>query len=109
MGNTTLADRVVTRFLSDMPQQLLALSAALDRADSKSARLTAHAIKGAAANVGGLQLRNVARELERLGESGNMQAAAELVPQLTLQWERFRNQTESAVSTPGGPTSSLNH
>ena len=94
MGNTRLAHRVLARFLLDMPQQLLALSDALGKADSETARMAAHSIKGAAANVGGAQLRAAAQEMEMLGESGLLDDGLKLLPELTGHWERFRAETE---------------
>ena len=92
MGNTNLAQRVLTRFLDDMPRQLLALSNAIEKSDSKAARLAAHSIKGAAANVGGGSLRDAARKLEDLGASGNLRDAQDLLPDLNSRFERFRTE-----------------
>jgi signal transduction histidine kinase/DNA-binding response OmpR family regulator len=97
MGNAHLARRVVSRFLLDMPQQLLTLSSALSNADSKTARIAAHAIKGAAANVGGVRLRSAAQTLEALGADGKLEDVARLLPKLTEQWERFRAETSDFV------------
>jgi PAS domain S-box-containing protein len=98
MGNANLAHRVVARFVLDMPQQLLALSEAVGKADSKTARLAAHSIKGAAANVGGVQLRAAAQQMETLGEAGNLEEVRRLMPGLTEQWERFRSATETFLN-----------
>jgi two-component system sensor histidine kinase/response regulator len=94
MGNRSLAHRVVSRFLADMPQQLLALSEAISSADAANARMAAHSIKGAAANVGGAQLRKAAQTMEALGEAGKLAEVRELLPELADQWERFRAETE---------------
>ena len=105
MGNTTLARKVVARFLTDMPNQLIALSNALSNGDSKSARLAAHSIKGAAANVGGSQLRRTAQTMEALGEAGKLDEVLQLMTGLTGDWERFRSQTETFLHRAPAPTS----
>jgi CheY-like chemotaxis protein/HPt (histidine-containing phosphotransfer) domain-containing protein len=102
MGNTQLAHRVVARFLLDMPQQLLALSAALSSQDAKTARLAAHSIKGAAANVGGVQVRRAAQALEAVGETGNFAEVDRLLPALNEEWERFRTETEPFLESGPG-------
>jgi PAS domain S-box-containing protein len=98
MGNTSLAHRVLARFLLDMPKQLLSLSEALGNADSKTARMAAHSIKGAAANVGGTQLRAAAQKMEALGAAGNLDDVLQLMPELTGHWERFRAETEKFLA-----------
>jgi two-component system sensor histidine kinase/response regulator len=94
MGNAGLAQRVVARFLLDMPQQLLALSSAIGSSDSQATRLTAHSIKGAAANVGGGPLRDAAKKIEDLGAAGDLGDVHRLLPDLTAQFECFREEAE---------------
>jgi len=94
MGNSDLARRVVSRFLTSVPQQLAALSEALEQADGKNVRLAAHSIQGAAANAGGAQLRETARQVEQLGNSGDFVAVRRLMPQLATAMEQFRAATE---------------
>jgi HPt (histidine-containing phosphotransfer) domain-containing protein len=58
--------------------------------DAKAVRLVAHSIKGAAANVGGLELREIAWKLEQTGNSGDLTAAAAALPELSASFERAR-------------------
>jgi len=94
MGNTELARRVVTVFLSSIPEQLAALAEAVDRFDAQSAGLAAHSIKGAAANAGALRLSETAQRAERLGKTGELAAVSGLLPELKARWEQFRVQAE---------------
>jgi CheY-like chemotaxis protein len=94
MGNSQMAKRIVARFVSDMPRQLLALSVALESGDSSKVRMAAHSIKGAAANVGGARLRQRAREIEERGAEGYLEQCADLLPDLNTEWETFRAETE---------------
>jgi DNA-binding response OmpR family regulator len=99
MGNAPLAQRLIGRVLLDLPQQLLNLSQAVGRADCKAACMVAHSIKGAAANVGGLQLQNVARRMEALGQTASPEEFTKLLPGLTKEWERFRVETTKFLDT----------
>jgi PAS domain S-box-containing protein len=98
MGNTRLANKIVARFVLDMPSQLLSLSQALSNADSQAARVAAHSIKGSAANVGGAQLQRTAQQMEMFGAAGNLDEGVKLMPQLNEHWERFRVETEKFLS-----------
>jgi signal transduction histidine kinase/CheY-like chemotaxis protein/HPt (histidine-containing phosphotransfer) domain-containing protein len=87
-GNENLAQRVVGRFLNDMPQQLAALSLVINEGDADATRKAAHAIKGAAANVGSQQVRELARKLEELGNIGDLQPAAAIFREHSTSFER---------------------
>jgi signal transduction histidine kinase/CheY-like chemotaxis protein/HPt (histidine-containing phosphotransfer) domain-containing protein len=89
-GNETAARRVIGSFLSDMPRQLRALACAVEGADSETTRCTAHSIKGAAANVGGGRVREVASSLEQLGKAGTLETAPALLDQLLAAFDRLR-------------------
>ena len=91
-GDTELAHRVVSRFLDDMPRELAALAEAVNGADPAPARLIAHSIKGAAANAGGVGLTEVARNMELLARSGDLEGTRRLLPELTASLDRFRGE-----------------
>jgi HPt (histidine-containing phosphotransfer) domain-containing protein len=93
-GDTELAHRVVSGFLGDMPRQLAALAEAVSGVDPNPARLIAHSIKGAAANAGGVGLTEVARNMELLAKSGDLEGTRRLLPELTAGFERFRGEVE---------------
>jgi len=94
MGDEDRARRVIGRFLEDIPKQLAALAEAISQTDPQAARLHAHAIKGAAANVGGGGIREVAWKLEQLGGEGDLAAAAVVLPELEASFERARPSME---------------
>jgi PAS domain S-box-containing protein len=90
MGNEKLARRVAATFITSMPQQLTALATAIKSFDGPATRLAAHSIKGAAANVGGSAIRELAAKLEKMGESGEMESAAEVLPALDASFQALR-------------------
>jgi PAS domain S-box-containing protein len=90
MGNQDLAHRIVRGFVEDMPQQIALLAEAVGRHDNKQVRLIAHSIKGAAANVSGIEMRNAAWELEQKGRDDDPVAAAAALPELMASFERLK-------------------
>ena len=67
-----------------------ALRAFVGRGDAESACGKAHAIKGAAANVGGLALSAAARELEIASRAGRMEEAPALFAEVERQFVRLK-------------------
>jgi two-component system sensor histidine kinase/response regulator len=74
-GDEQLFLDVVQLFLQDCPMRLAAIKEAVDRRDAKRIRETAHALKGASANLSASGLFEAAAVLERIGSEGRMDAA----------------------------------
>jgi CheY-like chemotaxis protein/HPt (histidine-containing phosphotransfer) domain-containing protein len=89
-GNEGLAQRVVGRFLQDTPHQLALLAKAISDCDTGTVHLAAHSVKGSAASVGGLQLREVAWKLEQLGRDGDLAPASAILQELAESFARTR-------------------
>lgn len=102
-GDEQLLHEIVDGFLSDLPVQLDALTSALDKDALPKAAELAHAIKGAAANVGAMRLSELAAEIEqsaKCGESGQVKAILE---ELRRQHSQFASQAQAAL--PAGESS----
>ena len=105
MGNEALMRTVIEGFLEDIPTQIESLAEAIGMALRERSNRHAHSIKGAAANVGGLALRDKALAMEELCLAGEFRRAEELLPGLKECFEDFersvarflkREQRESA-------------
>jgi len=88
--NAHSASAAEKQFLINMPRQLQALKKHIDQRDAGSAGNQAHAIKGAAANVGGIALSAVADEMEKAGKAGRPEEMAALMPELERQFNLLR-------------------
>ena len=89
-GDEALAKDIIAGFLEDTAKQLDALRAFVGRGDAESACGKAHAIKGAAANVGGPALSAAARELEIASRAGRMEEAPALFAEVERQFVRLK-------------------
>ncbi len=85
-----LARTVMGGFLDDMPRQLRDLQGFLESADARSTEVKAHAMKGAAAIVGGEALRSLAGEVEAAASASDIEAARAEASRLEFQFECFR-------------------
>ncbi|MTV56328.1 EAL domain-containing protein, partial [Pseudoduganella buxea] len=72
----------VTPFLEDAPAYLLQLEHAVAAHDQATARARAHALKGAAGNLGASLLAALAQEAEQLAQAGRTSAIGALLPRL---------------------------
>jgi PAS domain S-box-containing protein len=74
-GDAALARDVIRLFLEDCPRRLVDIKAAVDQRDAERLRTSAHALKGAAANLSAGGLFQAAGILERIGAEGKLDAA----------------------------------
>jgi HPt (histidine-containing phosphotransfer) domain-containing protein len=87
MGDEVLLQDIVTGFMEDAPRQIRCLRDHVREGDAASAGARAHALNGAAANVGGMALSATAFEIERAGREGRLDAVAALLPELECRFD----------------------
>jgi PAS domain S-box-containing protein len=90
MDDEALTERIETRFLESTPAQIESLCQFLNAGDAAAAQRTAHALKGAASNLGGERLRRVAFEIEKAAHAGDLNAAASHLAELRSQFEQLK-------------------
>jgi HPt (histidine-containing phosphotransfer) domain-containing protein len=84
-GDEQLLIEVIRVFLDDCPLRLAAIIAAVVRPDPERIRTTAHALKGAAANLSAQGLFEAAAMLERLGLEGRLEPAEAAWRRLSIE------------------------
>jgi len=90
MGDHQLATNVIELFLEDIPLQIRVLREFLEVGDVSGCGRQAHSIKGASASVGAERLREVAGELEKAGNAGDLGAVRNHIAALEAQFFRVR-------------------
>ena len=100
-GDAELLNEILKVFLNDCPRQLEGLRNALAAGDAESIERFAHALKGAAGNVGAQRLQSLALEMENNGRKGSTASAAQLLDQMEQAFEELRNAvlTQTAMET----------
>ncbi|MDY6836714.1 MAG: response regulator [Thermodesulfobacteriota bacterium] len=86
-GNETLCNELLGIFLEDTPGQLEKLKQAVVDNDASQVAFSAHAIKGASANIGAEALEEIAYQLEVAGKDQNMDKAQSFVGKLEGRFE----------------------
>jgi PAS domain S-box-containing protein len=90
MDDEELAGVIMESFLEDLPLQIEALREALESGDIAAAARQVHTIKGAAANVGGEQLRAEALAMEETIRQNEAAAIRERLPRIEAAFSRLK-------------------
>jgi HPt (histidine-containing phosphotransfer) domain-containing protein len=77
-----------------MPRQIAPLAQAVSDGDTSQVVLMAHSIKGAAASVGGQEIRDASRKIEQHGRDGNLTASENALRELSTSFERAKEEME---------------
>lgn len=80
---------LIEAFVSDGLQRVAQLQALANSADAL--RRAAHSLKGAASNVGALELARLCADLELLAQSGGLTAAHSLITAIEREFEGVRS------------------
>jgi HPt (histidine-containing phosphotransfer) domain-containing protein len=86
----TTTREVIALFLDDAPRRLEAIAAAIEAADAPALALAAHALKGAAGNVGAAALQQESAQLEALAQARVPADAAQRLARLRGFWDATR-------------------
>ena len=90
LGDEELVQTVLEGFLEDIPRQIASLQGFLETGNVAGAERQAHAIKGAAANVGGEGVRSLAFEMEMKGRSGDLEGMKARMDSFRAAFEQLR-------------------
>jgi len=76
--------------VQDIPQRLTSLRSTVEQRNMEGARLHAHALKGAAANLSAVTLHRIAVEMQQASTANDMERSVELLPRLEAEFEELK-------------------
>jgi two-component system, sensor histidine kinase and response regulator len=82
-----LLSRVINIYLSSTHELLAELDAAIQEKDPSAVYKHAHNLKNSSANLGLIDIVNLARELELAGRNGNISGTATQMQSLNIHYE----------------------
>lgn len=85
-----LVSQIFASFLKDSVERIAALRSSFKASNIVLLRKTAQVIKGASANIGAMDMADIAQQLEVLGKSGRMHGADVLIDQVEAEFERVK-------------------
>jgi len=103
LGDLKLSRTVAAMFMRGIPEYTAEISTALTEQDCRAVSLSAHKLKGAAANLSLPLLAEAARSIESLAEAGEMGQAQRLLPELVSRFEQAAEALRFLVSQEGSP------
>ncbi|MBN2297255.1 MAG: response regulator [Deltaproteobacteria bacterium] len=81
-------------FIKNVREQVDTIRGAISRNDAEKVRTEAHSIKGGAANICAERLSAAASDLEKIGKSGNLENASEVLETLEKEFHILENHAE---------------
>jgi HPt (histidine-containing phosphotransfer) domain-containing protein len=97
-GDEEVMGMVLGVFIEDAPLTMQTLRQAVEQGDAAQIRLTAHALKGAAANISAEELRSGAHDLEMLGVANDLAAVPGVFQRVETAMSRLMPVLEQMVS-----------
>lgn len=91
LNDREIAETVIAQYVATAGQDLERVQRAYEQADERTLRDRAHALRGASANVGAKALEQLTRQIELEGPTMDHQALGELVAQLPVAFDAFRD------------------
>ncbi len=99
-GDEELCKEIVELFIEDTPKQITELKKALENKDASMVQQQAHSLKGSSANTSALGMQEIAFQMEKAGETGDLDTATSLLLKLEEDFEKFkRTISNSGIST----------
>ncbi|GAB4538130.1 MAG: hypothetical protein Kow0063_25650 [Anaerolineae bacterium] len=100
MGEST--PELINLFFKDSATQLAELQQAIAGGDTEMMRRAAHTFKSSSAMLGALPLAAMCQELEDLGQTGDLEGAAERVAQLEAEYLAVKAELEKQIGADEG-------
>jgi two-component system sensor histidine kinase/response regulator len=88
----------VDRFLADAPARVAELERAVRREDPAAVARAAHALKGAAANLGAIAVAAICAELQTAADAGRLPDATDLIARLRAELDEVRHAPVATIS-----------
>ncbi len=85
-----LCKEIIELFIEDTPHQINKLKKALEKKDASIIQRQAHLLKGSSANTSVLGMQEIAFQIEKAGETGDLEIATSLLLKLEEEFEKFK-------------------
>ena len=91
LGDEELIEDIVPEFLDPESKYIENITAAIDSGDASAIASSAHALKGASASIGALELALSAKSLEEMGKTGEIDSVSTVFEAVVSQFEEVES------------------
>jgi CheY-like chemotaxis protein len=96
-GEPDILEELIGLFFEEAPPKLVALREAVEEDDARAVERVAHSLKGSSGNMGAMRVAAVYSEIEKVGGSGDLTRAPELIERLEVEFDRTRRALNAEV------------
>lgn len=93
-GDLEFLSELLELFVADAANQMESMQGALSEGENDVAERNAHSIKGSAANIGALAVREVAQTLETMIHEGELEGVQPQIATVQTELDRFKEHVE---------------
>ncbi len=90
-GKSELLNEVLRSYIDSTPELLKKLQDAVAGNDAETMHETAHPFKSASGNMGALHLAELCREMESIGQAGELEKAGDVLSSIEKEYEKVIN------------------
>ncbi len=95
MDDIEFLELIVNEFIKGIPEKLNKIRESIKNSDNKVLTLTAHSLRGSAANIGAQNMIIKAMELEKKADVGELDETEIIVDALENEFFKFKNYIET--------------
>jgi len=99
-GDENLLANLIQLFINTAPPVIAEMRAAVNAADARAVGLAAHQLKGSCAQFGARRLQELCAQLEKIGRSGSLKSAGELLAWTERELHRVIHTLKSKLLFP---------
>jgi len=85
-GTPSILNKIINIYLNESPLLQKTIQSSIKKGEGSKLHDAAHNLKSSSANLGAMQLSNLSKQLEKLGQEENTQAAKKLIPQFDKEF-----------------------
>lgn len=97
-GDTDFIAELLSDFVSQTPNLIEQIAAALARGDTATVGAAAHTLKGSARAIGADEFAAIAFELEQAGKQGNLSSAPDALQRLQTYWHALEAYLQAQIA-----------
>jgi len=100
-GDPDIVTEVGSLFIKHSPDKVNAILQSVENGDAKGLHMAAHSLKSSSAYVGAMHLSALAKELEMMGRSKELEGASELAQRLKTEFMQVMTVLEEEINEQG--------